>query len=68
MHACLLQIYNHAFTLFIFCNLSSKIGRDHVHAMLFIQRPIFHHDHVMHSAIFWFHVLELPNGIQTADR
>jgi hypothetical protein len=51
-----------------YCNLSSKIGRDHVHAMLFIQRPIFCHAHVMHSAMFWFHVLELPNGIQTADR
>jgi hypothetical protein len=54
--------------LFIYYNLSSKIGRDHVHAMLFIQRPIFRHAHVMHLAMFWFHVLELPNGIQTVDR
>jgi hypothetical protein len=68
MRACLLQIYNHDSLLFIYCNLSSKIGRDHVHAMLFIQRPIFRHAHVMHSAMLWFHVLELPNDIQTADR
>jgi hypothetical protein len=44
------------------------MGRDHVHVMLFIQRPIFRHAHVMHSAMFWFPVLELLNGIQTADR
>jgi hypothetical protein len=51
-----------------YCNLSSKIGHDHVQAMLFKQRPIFHHAYVMHSAIFCFHVLKLPNDIQTADR
>jgi hypothetical protein len=68
MHACSLQIYNHVSLLFIYCNLSSKIRHDHVHAMLFIQRPIFRHAYVMHSAISWFHVLELPNDIQTADR
>jgi murein endopeptidase len=68
MHACLLQIYNHASLLFIYCNLSSKIGHDHVRPMLFKQRPIFHHAYVMHSAISCFHVLELPNDIQTADR
>jgi hypothetical protein len=51
-----------------YCNLSSKIGHDHVRAMLLKQRLIFHHAYVMHSAISWFHVLELPNDIQIADR
>jgi hypothetical protein len=68
MHACSFQIYNHAFTLFIYCNLSSKIGHDHVRAMFFKQRSIFQHAYVMHSAVSWFHVLELPNDIQIADR
>jgi hypothetical protein len=68
MHACLLQIYKHASLLFNYCNLSSKIGHDHVRAMLFRQRLIFRHAYVMHSAISWFHVLELPNDIQIADR
>jgi hypothetical protein len=36
--------------------------------MLFRQRPIFHHDYIMHSAISYFHALELPNDIQIADR
>jgi hypothetical protein len=48
--------------------LPSKIGHDHVRAMLSNQRPIFCHAYVMHSAISWFRVLELPNDIQTADR
>jgi hypothetical protein len=39
-----------------------------VRAMLFKQRPIFRHAYVMHSAISYFHILELPNDIQTADR
>jgi hypothetical protein len=71
MHACLLQIYNHVFTfiyLFIYCKLSSKIGHDYVRAMLFKQRPIFLYAYVMHSAISCFHVLQLPNDIQIADR
>jgi hypothetical protein len=44
------------------------MGHDHVHAMLFKQRLIFCHAYVMHSAVSWFHVLELPNDIQIADR
>jgi hypothetical protein len=40
MYACSLQIYNHVSFLFIYCNLSSKIGHDHVRAMLFKQRPM----------------------------
>jgi hypothetical protein len=64
MHACLLHIYSHAFTLFIFiCYLSSKIGRDHVQLTLFKQGLIFCHAYVIHSAISCFHVLKLPNGI-----
>jgi hypothetical protein len=55
MHTCLFQVYNHAFGLCILV-LSSKIGHDHVRAMLFKQRPIFHHAYVMHSAISCFHV------------
>jgi hypothetical protein len=50
-----------------YCNLILKIGHDHVRAMLFKQRLIFRHAYVMHSVISWFHVLELPNVIQTAD-
>jgi murein endopeptidase len=68
MHACLPQIYNHVPLLFIYCNLSSKIGHDHVRAMLFKQRPIFHHAYVMHSAIPCLHVLKLPNDAQFAGR
>jgi hypothetical protein len=68
MLACLLQIYNHVSLLFIYCNLSSKIGHDHMYVMLFKLRPTFRHAYVMHSAISWFHVLELPNDFQTADR
>jgi murein endopeptidase len=68
MHACLLQINNHVSLLLIYCNLSSKVGHDHVRAMLLKQRPIFRHAYIMHSAISCFHVLELPNDIQTADR
>jgi hypothetical protein len=64
MRACLLHIYNHAFTLFVlFCYLSSKIGRDHVRVTLFKQRPIFCHAYVIHSAISCFHVQKLPNDI-----
>jgi hypothetical protein len=51
-----------------YCNLSTKIGHDHVCAMLFRQRLIFCHGYVMHLAISWFHVLELPNDIQIADK
>jgi hypothetical protein len=67
MHACLLQVYNHAFTLCILI-LSSKIGHDHVLAMLFKQTLIFHYAYVMHSAISCFSCLELSNDVQTADR
>jgi hypothetical protein len=64
MHACLLHIYNHAFTLFTFhCNLSLKISHDRVRATLFKQGPIFCHAYVMHSAISWFHVFKLSNDI-----
>jgi hypothetical protein len=64
MHACLLHIYNLAFTLFIFIVIYlQKIGHVHVQAMMFKQRPIFCHAHVMHSAISWFHVLKLSNDI-----
>jgi hypothetical protein len=52
-----------------YCNLFTKIGHDHVRAMLFKQRPVFRHAYIMHSAIScFFHVLELSNDIQTADR
>jgi hypothetical protein len=51
-----------------YCNLSSKIGHDHVCVMMFKLRTIFRHVYVMHSAISWFHVLEFPNDIQIVDR
>jgi hypothetical protein len=51
-----------------YCNLSLKIGHDHVRAMLFKQRPIFRHAYVIHWAISWFHVLKFSNDIQIADR
>jgi hypothetical protein len=64
MHACLLRIYNHAFTLFIFIVIyPQKISHVHVRAMMFKQRLIFCHAYIMHSAISWFHVLKLPNDI-----
>jgi hypothetical protein len=57
---------NHVYLFY--CNLSSKIGHDHVHTMFFRLRPIFHHAYAMHSAISWFHVLEFLNDIQIAER
>jgi hypothetical protein len=51
-----------------YCNLSLKNRSWSRAAMLFRQRPIFHHAYVMHSAISCLHVLELPNDVQIADR
>jgi hypothetical protein len=52
MHACLLHIFNHAFTLFVLIAIySQKIGHVHARAMLSKQKPIFCHAYVMHSAI-----------------
>jgi hypothetical protein len=36
--------------------------------MLLIQRSVYHHAYVMRSAISYFHVLKLPNDIQSVDR
>jgi hypothetical protein len=64
MHAFLLHIYNHSFTLFI---LIVVYPRKSVMSMceqyFFKQRPIFCHAYVMHSAMSWFHVLNLSNDI-----
>jgi hypothetical protein len=68
MHACLLPIYNHASPLLIYYDLSLKIGHDHVLQCCLDKDRFFHHAYVMHSAISFLHVLELPNDIKIADR
>jgi hypothetical protein len=64
MHAYLLHIYDHDFTLFIvYCYLSSRMGHDFAHVRVFVQIEIDLSSCLRHPfGYILFYTLKLPNG------